>query len=167
MPIFRPTTYEGVTLTFHLVLVDATVDCGPRACKNFVDLIWENIKTFAFINYAIVCVPLETPTIFFLRHYRSAIEGWGTYNLCAACCRDLRPRSDNSSKTAPSQILTLPTKILANVLSVYVNHLPSVIWLRIRYSITLSIYLSSNLQAERCFTSTFTRQTRISVRNIS
>ena len=42
-------SYEGVTLTFHLVLVDATMDCGPRACINFVDFIWENIKTFAFI----------------------------------------------------------------------------------------------------------------------
>jgi hypothetical protein len=42
----------------HLVLVEATVDCGPRVCLNFVDFIWDNIKTFAFIKYAIVYVPL-------------------------------------------------------------------------------------------------------------
>jgi len=36
--------------------------------------------------------------------------------------------------------LNPPTEILANVQSAYVNHLPSVIWLRIRSSITLSIY---------------------------
>jgi hypothetical protein len=82
---------EGVTLTFHLVLVDATVDCGPRACLNFVVFIWNNIKTFAFIKYAIVCIPLETPKILFLRHYCVASDGWRTYNLCAACCRDSMP----------------------------------------------------------------------------
>ena len=64
-------SYEGVALTFHLVLVDATVDCSPRASLNFVQFIWNNIKTFAFIKYAIVCVPLETPKILFLRHYRA------------------------------------------------------------------------------------------------
>jgi len=53
-------SYVGVTLTFHLVLVDATVDCCPRACINFMDFFWDNIKTFAFIKYAIVCVPLDT-----------------------------------------------------------------------------------------------------------
>jgi len=83
-------SYEGVTLTFHLVLVDATVYCSPRACLNFVEFIWDNIKTFAFIKYAIVCVPLETPTILFLRHYRAASDCW-TYNLRAACCRDCTP----------------------------------------------------------------------------
>ena len=36
-------SYEGVTLTFLMVLVDPTVDCGPRACLNFVEFIWDNI----------------------------------------------------------------------------------------------------------------------------
>jgi len=84
-------SYEGVTLTFHLVLVDATVDCGPRTCINFVDFILDIIKTFAFIKYAIVCVPLDTLTILFLRHCRSASDGWRTYNLCAACCKYCTP----------------------------------------------------------------------------
>jgi hypothetical protein len=83
-------SYEGVTLTFHLVLVD-TMDCGPRACINFVYFIWENIKTFAFIKYVIVCDPLDTPKILFLRHYRSASDGWRKYNLFADCCRDCTP----------------------------------------------------------------------------
>jgi len=48
--------YEVVTQPFHLVLVDATVDCSPRSCLNFVEFIWSNIKTFAFIKYAIVCI---------------------------------------------------------------------------------------------------------------
>ena len=32
-------SYEGVTLTFHLVLVDTTLGCVPRACINLVDFI--------------------------------------------------------------------------------------------------------------------------------
>jgi len=53
-----------------------------------VEFIRANNKTFAFIKYAIVCIPLETPKVLFLRHYRAAFEGWRTFNLCAACCRD-------------------------------------------------------------------------------
>jgi len=84
-------SYEGVTLTFHLVLVEPTVDCAHRACIIFMEFICDNIKTFAFIKYAIVCVPLDTHKILFLRHYRSASDGWRTYKLCAACCRDWSP----------------------------------------------------------------------------
>jgi len=71
-------TYEGMTLTFLLVLVDTAIDCSPRASLNFVVFIWHNIKTFAFIKYAIVCTPLETLKMLFLRHYRSASDGWRT-----------------------------------------------------------------------------------------
>jgi len=78
----------------------------------------------------------------------------------------VRPLSANLLTTVPSHILTLPTKILANIISVYVNHLPSVIWLRIQFSITLSIYQSSNLPPERCTYSTFTQHTHLSFPNI-
>ena len=81
-------SYEGVTLNFLLVLVVAAVDCSPRASLNFVKFIWDNIKTFAFIKYAIVCIPLETPNTLFLRHYRVSSDGWRTFNLCGACCMD-------------------------------------------------------------------------------
>jgi len=54
-----------VTLTFLLVLVDTAIDCSPRASLNFVEFIWHNIKTFAFIKYAIACTPLETPKFCF------------------------------------------------------------------------------------------------------
>jgi len=73
-------SYEGVTLTFLLALVN----CSPRASLNFVEFIWDNIMTFAFIKYAIVCTPLETPKILFLRHYRAPSDGCKTFNLCAA-----------------------------------------------------------------------------------
>ena len=84
-------SYDGVTLTFHLVIVDSTVDCVPRACINFVDFIWDKIKTFAFIKFIIVCVPFDTPTITFLLHYRSANDCWRKYKLWATCCRDSTP----------------------------------------------------------------------------
>ena len=53
-------SYESVTLNFLLVLVDTAVDCSPRAFLNFVEFIWHNIETFAFIKYAIVCTPRNT-----------------------------------------------------------------------------------------------------------
>ena len=152
--------YECETLTFQLVLVDPTLDCGPRSCINFAEFMWENIKTFTYLNYAIVCAPLDTPTVFYFHHYRSTFDDWRTYNFCANCFRDLRPWPESSSPTAPSEIL-------ANVMYVYFNHRPSVICLRIRSSITFSIYQSSNLQAERCFTSMFTQQTPLLFPSIS
>ena len=152
---------------FHLVLFDATVDCGPRACINFVEFIWDNIKTFAFIKYAIVCVPVDTPKILFLCHYRSSSDVWRTYNLCAACCRDYRPsvRQFINNYSFPNSYSTNRNSCKCTL---YLRQPPNLrIWLRIRSSITLSKYQSSNLPAERCFTSTFTLQTPISFPNIS
>ena len=158
--------YDGVKLTFHQVLVGATMDCGPRACLNFVDFTWDNINTFAFIKYAIVCVNIDTPNILFLRHYRSVIDAGERITSAQTLAEIVCPRSDNSTKILPSKILNLTTQNLPNVLSVYANHLHSIIWLRIRSSIILSIYQSSKLQAESCFTSTLTRQIHISFQNI-
>ena len=124
-------SYEGVTLTFQLVLVDATMDCGPRSCINFADFVWENIKTFTFILYAILCVPLDTPTVLYFHHYRSTSDGWRTYRITSArtVSKIVPSREESSSPTVPSQILV-------NVMCVYVNHRPSVVWLHIRSSIT-------------------------------
>ena len=142
------------------------MDCGPRACLNFVEFFWDNIKTFAFIKYAIVAslskhlkfisfvttVPLVTVVV----RITSA------QHVAEILC----PRSGNSLTTVSSHILTLPNKILANVISVYVNNLPFVIWLRIPSFISLSICQRHNLPPERCITNTFTPQTHISFPNI-
>ena len=53
-------TYECVTLHFRLVLVDASPKCGLRPCIIFLELVWEIIKIFTFLNYAYICVPLDT-----------------------------------------------------------------------------------------------------------
>ena len=160
-------SYLDVTLTFHLVLVDATMDYGPRECINFVDLISENIKTFAFIKYAIVAsLSTHLGFCFFATTVPLVMVG-GRITSSQTVAEIVRPRFENSSATVPSQILTLTTQIFANVLSVYANHLSSVSLLRIRSSITLSMCPSCNLKAERCFTCMFTRQTHISFQNIS
>ena len=91
----------------------------------------DSIKTFAFLKYAIVCVPLEKPKILFVRHYRAGSDRWRTYNLCAACCRDYTPSIRQFVNICTVPILTLPTQILANLISIYVNHLLSMIWLHI------------------------------------
>ena len=110
-------SYESVTLTIHLVLVDAAVDCSSRVSLNFVEFIWGNIKTFAFIKYAIIFIPLETPKILFLRHYRAASDVWRTYNLCAACCGDSTPSIQQlvNKCTFPHSYSTYPNSCKLNL----------------------------------------------------
>lgn len=135
------------------------MDCGPRSCINFADFVWEKIKTFTFLSYAIICVPLDTTTILYLHLCRSTSDG-GRITSAPTVSEIVHPRPESSSPSVPSQIL-------ANVMYIYANHRPSVIWLGIRSSITLSIYESSNLQVVRCFTSMFTRQTTLLFPSVS
>jgi len=75
-----------MTLTFRLVVVDESPPtCGPRSCINFSEFIWENIKIFTFLNYSIICVSHDPPTILHLQHYRSTSYGWSTHKLCETC----------------------------------------------------------------------------------
>ena len=37
-------SYEGETLTFQLVLVDGTLDCGPRSLINFAEFVREKLR---------------------------------------------------------------------------------------------------------------------------
>ena len=55
--------YENVSLTFRLVLVDASFTSGPRPCISFAMFVLENVKILSFLNYTIVCVHLDTHTI--------------------------------------------------------------------------------------------------------
>jgi len=40
--------------------------------------------------YAIVCVPLDTHTVLYLNHHRSASKGWTSDNLCDVCLEEFR-----------------------------------------------------------------------------
>jgi len=40
--------------------------------------------------YAIVCVPLNTPTVLYLHHHRAASDGWASYSLCDVCLEAFR-----------------------------------------------------------------------------
>jgi len=83
-------TYEGVTVPFFISIVDASVRCGSQSSINLVDFMWTNTCVFAFKMYAIVCVPLSTPTVFNLRHHRAASEGWTSDALCAECSEEFK-----------------------------------------------------------------------------
>jgi len=45
---------------------------------------------FAFKLYAIVCVPLDTPTVLYLHHHRAASDGWNSDSLCDECSEEYR-----------------------------------------------------------------------------
>lgn len=151
-------TYENVSLPFRLVLVDASMNIGPRSCTSFAEIIWENIKTFAFQYYANVCVPLDTPTVLYLHHYRSTIDSWKTNDPCEDFFSEIISlQSESSSTTTFSKSCKL-----------CLRQPPTLeIWLRIRSSISLSIYQSSHLQVERYLTSMFMRQNRLFFPSIS
>ena len=94
---------------------------------------------------------LETPKILFLRHYRSASDGWKTCNLCAACCRDCTPsiQSFLNKCTFPRSYSNYPNICKFNLC--LRKPLPSVIKPQIPSFISLSICQSSNLPPEHCY----------------
>ena len=64
---------------------------------------WMNRCVFSFNMYAIVSVPLSTPTVFYLRHHRAASEGWTSGSQCTECSKEfkllLQPFVGNCTKT--------------------------------------------------------------------
>jgi len=123
-------TYEGVTVPFYITILDVPERCGSRCSINLVDFMWMN--TCAFKLYA-VCVPLTTPTVFYLRHHRVASEGWTSGSLCAECSEKfkllLQPYVGNCTNTYSCRC------------NVCLRQPPSLRdWLPKRYSILILIY---------------------------
>jgi len=41
--------------------------------------------------YAIVCVPLDTPTVLYVNHHRASSDSWKSDSLCDDCSEVVRP----------------------------------------------------------------------------
>ena len=76
--------------SFFISIVDVSVGFGSQSNINLVDFMWTNTCVFAFKIYAIDCVPLSTPTVFYLRHYRAASEGWTSVAPWAECSEEIK-----------------------------------------------------------------------------
>jgi len=50
---------------------------------------------FAFQMYGIVCVPLNSPKVLYLRHYGFTSGGWTQTSLCRTCLKGYRSRTDS------------------------------------------------------------------------
>ena len=37
---------------------------------------WENVCSFTFEMYAILCIPLDMPTVLYLHHHNTSSDGW-------------------------------------------------------------------------------------------
>jgi len=84
-------THDGVTVSFLLAALDVSVHCGSKSSVNLADFMWENACIFAFKMYAIVWVPLDTPTAFYLHHHGAASGGLKPDSLCKECLDKFQP----------------------------------------------------------------------------
>ena len=84
-------THDGVTVPFLLAVVDVFVHCGSKSSINLAEFMWGNACIFAFKMYGRVCVPLDTPTVFYLHYHGATSGGWSPDSLCKVCLEEFRP----------------------------------------------------------------------------
>ena len=84
-------THDDVTVPFLLVVVDVSVHFGSIYSINLVEFMWENACIFAFKMYAKICVPLDTPTFFYLNNHGDISGGWSPDYLCKECLDKFQP----------------------------------------------------------------------------
>ena len=83
--------HDGVKVPVYITVIDVFVHCGFRSCINLAEFVWENVCIFAFIMYGIVCVLLDTPTVFYLHHHGAISGSWSTDYLCKVCLEEFQP----------------------------------------------------------------------------
>jgi len=81
------------TVEFLIGVVDVTDTCGSKCSINLLEFLLDTTLIFAFTNYGIVCVPLDSPKRH-LRHRGTASEGWTQNSLCRPCFGNYRPKVD-------------------------------------------------------------------------
>ena len=89
-------TFETVTVCFSIATVNASTSCRVsvffefKSSINLTNFIWEYMCGFAFKLYAILCVPLNTPTVLNINHHRAASNGLKSNSLCDMCSEKYR-----------------------------------------------------------------------------
>ena len=73
--LYYEISYEGISIPFRIIVMDATKECYPESNLNFVEFIWKYLAVVKFKMYAIVVVPFATPKILYLKHHRANSEG--------------------------------------------------------------------------------------------
>ena len=82
------------TFTCLLGFVDTvTVPCGSTSSNNFMELLWDNKVVFSFQKYGIVCVPLDSPRVLYLRHHGAQSSGSTQSSLCKRCAKYYQPQT--------------------------------------------------------------------------
>jgi len=83
-------THDGVTVPFQITIVDVSAHCQFQTSINLAEFVWKHICVFAVKMFAIVCVPLNTPTVLFLNHHRAVRDVWTSDILCDECLEEFR-----------------------------------------------------------------------------
>jgi len=87
-------TFGEDTVELLIELVDVTANYGSRSSINLMEFLWKSTLIFAFTTYGIVCVPLDSPKVIYLRHHGTASGGWTQDALCRPCFGNYRHRVD-------------------------------------------------------------------------
>jgi len=83
-------THNGVTVPFYNKVVDLSVHFGSRSIINLAEFMWENACIFAFKMCGIICVPLDTPTDFYLHHHGDTSGGWSPDSVYKECLEEFQ-----------------------------------------------------------------------------
>jgi len=60
---------QGEETVQFLLGVVVSVTCGAKSRINLFEFLWDTAVMFAFQMYGIVCVPLDSPNVLYIRHY--------------------------------------------------------------------------------------------------
>jgi len=98
------TVTQGDEKVQLLIGVVDSVICGAKSSINLLEFLWDTTVLFAFQKYGIVCVPFDSPTVLYHRHYGATSGGWTQTSLCLPCYKAFRPntRSFLPACTSPS-----------------------------------------------------------------
>jgi len=91
--------HDSVTVPFYITVVDMSAHCGSRPSINLAEFMWENACIFAFKLYALVCVPFDTPTVFYLHHHGANNGGWSPDSICKESLEEFQPFIGNCTGT--------------------------------------------------------------------
>ena len=74
---FNDVTSGDIKFLFKIIAIDSWIKCGPRACLNFTEFIWNNLGIFSFKLYALFAAPFDpSPKILHPQHHRAGSDGW-------------------------------------------------------------------------------------------
>jgi len=74
-------TFVDVSITFILLPVSTSTECGPHSNLNFLQFVEKYFDIFSFRKYAIIIFPSESPCVLYPKHHRTESGRWTSDSL--------------------------------------------------------------------------------------